>query len=417
MIDPRKYKYTVVVVAEDKTQYDITNLVENLQWIEEEEQLAARILFTSRSDTGRTDLKKKLYNITRPGCYVGILYSYNGGQNREAVRGRIVEWNPSAVASGERFKVKAYDALYDLQESQDNIYFSAGAKTKSVLQQIFKNWGIPMGTYTGPNVSHGKLVYKSEKLGTAVFKILKDAKSRGGVEAVPRAVKDKVEILKYGSNSTIYTFRQGEQVSEVSHKISTVGMVTRVKIIGRANDNGSSPVISTVNGKTEYGIRQRILTKGDKDKLSEVKKEAQEELDENGSPKHEITLKVPDIPDLRKGDEVFVKALTVSDGYYYVIGVTHDCDKGMMTLNLKKSTSKTTSSIAYEAGDIVSFTGSKYYVSSSSGSKAVAVKGRGKAKIMNIVSGAAHPYHLITENWKNCTVHGWVDEGTFTEEK
>lgn len=244
MINPMKYKYLVAIMTADKKAYDITQFVEDVSWEEGENQLAARISFSAKND--KTS-KGRISSLAKPGCYAALLYSYNGGKNAEATRGKIVEWNPSARTSGEKFKVKAYDVLYDLQESQDHVYFSAGVKTKSAIVQVLKRWGIKVTSYSGPNVKHGKLAYKSEKLGTVVVKILKEAKKKGGIEACLRAVKMNVTVVGFGTNKTVYHFEETQHLTEVNHKISTTGMVTRVKIIGKANDDGCSPVEATVD--------------------------------------------------------------------------------------------------------------------------------------------------------------------------
>lgn len=195
---------------------------ETVSWEEGEDQLAARISFSAKND--KTS-KGRISSLAKPGCYAALLYSYNGGKNAEATRGKIVEWNPSARTSGEKFKVKAYDVLYDLQESQDHVYFSAGVKTKSAIVQVLKRWGIKVTSYSGPNVKHGKLAYKSEKLGTVVVKILKEAKKKGGIEACLRAVKMNVTVVGFGTNKTVYHFEETQHLTEVNHKISTTGLV------------------------------------------------------------------------------------------------------------------------------------------------------------------------------------------------
>ena len=159
MINPMKYKYLVAIMTADKKAYDITQFVEDVSWEEGEDQLAARISFSAKND--KTS-KGRISSLAKPGCYAALLYSYNGGKNAEATRGKIVESNPSARTSGEKFKVKAYDVLYDLQESQDHVYFSAGVKTKSAIVQVLKRWGIKVTSYSGPNVKHGKLAYKAK---------------------------------------------------------------------------------------------------------------------------------------------------------------------------------------------------------------------------------------------------------------
>ena len=67
----------------------------------------------------------------------------------------------------------------------------------------------------------------------------------------------------------------------------------------------------------------------------------------------------------------------------------------------------------YKKGDIVHFKGGTHYVSSYPGSKGYRVSaGTAKITIVN-GSGKAHPWHLITENWSQTHVYGWVDDGTF----
>lgn len=408
---------SVAIMTADKKAYDITQFVEDVSWEEGENQLAARISFSAKND--KTS-KGRISSLAKPGCYAALLYSYNGGKNAEATRGKIVEWNPSARTSGEKFKVKAYDVLYDLQESQDHVYFSAGVKTKSAIVQVLKRWGIKVTSYSGPNVKHGKLAYKSEKLGTVVVKILKEAKKKGGIEACLRAVKMNVTVVGFGTNKTVYHFEETQHLTEVNHKISTTGMVTRVKIIGKANDDGCSPVEATVDGKTSYGIRQKIVSRGTNDTLDEAKKEAREILADDGKPKEEITIKLPDIPIIRKGDKIHLKTASISAGYYIVISATHDVDKMLMTLGLKKapaakksSGNKKTKAKSYDVGDIVNFHGGKHYVSSYPDARGYSV-GAGKAKItIKGGSGKAHPWHLVTQNWNQTHVWGWVDDGSF----
>ncbi len=413
MIDPRKYKYLVIIMTADKKQYDVTEMVENVAWEEAENELAARITFTAKND--KTS-KGRISALAKPGCWVGLLYSYNGGKNQEAVRGKIVEWNPSWKNNKETFRIKVYDILYDLQESHDCLYFPANTKTKSAISQVLKKWGVSLGKYNGPDVKHGKMAYKSEKLGSVIFKILKEAKNRGGVDAVLRSVKTTVNVLRYGDNSTIYQFEEGSHLTEINHKISTAGMVTRVKVIGKENDDGNAPVEATVNGKTEYGIRQKIYSRGKDESLKEAKKSANAILRDEGKPKETVVIKLPDIPVIRKGDQVHVKTSSITAGFYYCVSVLHSIDSGTMTLSLKKASEYKSNDEAdtknYKKGDTVKFKGGKHYVSSKKKAKGSTAKA-GKAKIKKIKTGAAHPFYLATTNWKKSKVNGWVDSGSF----
>lgn len=141
---------------------------------------------------------------------------------------------------------------------------------------------------------------------------------------------------------------------------------------------------------------------------------------DDGKPKEEITIKLPDIPIIRKGDKIHLKTASISAGYYIVISATHDVDKMLMTLGLKKapaakksSGNKKTKAKSYDVGDIVNFHGGKYYDRSYPDARGYSA-GAGKAKItIKGGSGKAHPWHLVTQNWNQTHVWGWVDDGSF----
>ena len=416
MVDPLKYSYYLVLVTEKKKKYDITNFVEDLGWEELENELAAKLSCTVKNDK---TTKGRLSSLTKPGCYLYLYYRYKTGTAHEAMRGRIVEWNPSAKLSSQPLQLKAYDNLYDLQESEDCVYYSSGARTKQVIQDFFEKWGITINKYTGPNVTHGVIKEDKKKLGTLVKDILDEAKKKGGGYSVIRSVKGKAQILGIGSNSNIYHFGETENMISVSHKISTSGMVTRVKILGEADDDKRRPVEATVDGQTKYGIRQKIITRAKDDSLDEAKKTAKETLEDDGKPKEEIKVVTVDMPVIRKGDIVHIKMSTGS-GYYWVKAITHDCDKMETTISLKKTKLKSSSSSSsgnkkktgnFSVGDTVNFHGGTHYVSSdaSSGYQVAA----GKAKITHSNPGSAHPWCLEGLDWSETHLCGWVDEGTF----
>ena len=414
MINPMLYKYTVLLMTEDGSKEDITNYVSELTWDEEEDQLPIRISITAKNND---TVVGWLSDVAIPGCWIGVLASYNGGKNAEICRGKIIDWNPSAKSGGFTLQLKCYDILYDLNESQDNIYYSRGKKTKSVITKILKKWKVKIAEYSGPNVKHSKIVYKSEKIGTAIIKILKDARKRGGKDAYLRSVGTKVSVLSYGDNSDVYVLSEEQHMTDIKHSISTAGMVTRVKVYGKQKKSGKASVKATVDGDTEYGIRQKIVSMSNKEKLKDAKKEAKQIIEDDGDPKETLTVTVPDMPILRKGHLVYVEASTVESGKYYVVGASHSVASKTMRLtlvNYDKKKGVDGNNKKYKVGDKVTFTGSKQYNSRKKGAKSHKVKGSGKAKITKIKLGSAHPYYLVTRNSKKCNVKGWVDEGTFS---
>lgn len=61
---------------------------------------------------------------------------------------------------------------------------------------------------------------------------------------------------------------------------------------------------------------------------------------------------------------------------------------------------------SFKVGDIVNFTGSTHYTSST-GTRGTDCK-PGKAKITRIANGTAHPIHLVNDG-SGSTVYGWVN--------
>lgn len=412
MIDISKIKYRLVVMTESKKQYNIKEFVEDLGWEENDGELATRISFTAKNEKTSAGL---ISSLAKPGCLVGV-FATDGSIDEEVARGYVTDWKPLLSGSKDKVDITCYDELYNLEESQDLIYYSSGIGTKSAITQIFDNWQIPTEKYDGPDVTHGKLAYKTESLADVLLDILDDAKKKGGGDAFIRAAKGKVSVLQWGSNKTVYHF-EVDNTKQVSHKMSTAGMITRVKVIGQEDDDGRSSVEAVVNGQTKFGIRQKIYVRGKDDSVSDAQSAAQDIINEKGQVDEEITVQSPDIPFVRKGDLVHITAGTLND-YYFVKGIRHDADSMSMTMDLKKAVAEPvvqnhqSAPKSYNVGDIVNFKGGTHYVSSYPGAKGYNARA-GKAKItIKNGSGKAHPWHLIHVD-SGSNVYGWVDDGTF----
>lgn len=415
MIDLSRIKYRVVVMDESGKQYNIQDYIQNLGWEENDSEISVRSSFTSRND--KTS-KGYLSSIIKPGCLVGIFASDGGSLNEEVARGYVETWNPVEKNSGNNLKCTCYDELYKLQKSQDNRYYPSGTGTKSALQGIFDDWEIPQGEYKGPNASHGKTVHNNKYLSDIILELLDDAVKKGEEKCIVRAAKGYTSVIPRGSNKTVYVFKV-DNTKSFSQTISTADLITRVKVVGQADDDGKRSVDATLNGETKYGIRQRIYTRGSDETLADAKSAAQEILDGEGKIEKEMTVQSPDVPFIRKGDLVYIMSEFVSD-YYYVKGIQHDADVYSMTMELeyaepeKESSSKSSGDAKkeYNVGDIVNFHGGTHYVSSYPGAKGYNARA-GKAKItIKNGSGKAHPWHLIHMDSAS-NVYGWVDDGTF----
>ena len=411
MIDLSKIAYRLTVMDSGGKQYNIKEFVTGLGWEENKNEISVRTSFTAKNDKTSAG---RLSELIKPGCLIGIFASDGGKQDREVARGTVQEWNPQEQSSSNTLKCVAYDSLYDLQRSQDNKFYSAGTGTKSIMTGAFDEWGIPTKGYSGPNISHEKMKYSSSYVSDMLLDVLDDAYKKGGGKFIIRAAEGYADVVERGTNTDVYVFRV-DNTKSISQSISTASLVTRVKVLGQADDDGNSPVEATVDGLTKYGIRQRIYTRGKDESLDEAKTAAQKIIDEDGVIDEEITVQAPDVPFIRKGDLVYVM-IGSAQNYYYVVGIRHDCDNYSMTMDLElaktETATQTTKKKDSNVGDIVNFKGGTHYVSSYSGSRGYSARA-GKAKItIKNGSGKTHPWHLIhTDSGSN--VYGWVDDGTF----
>jgi hypothetical protein len=330
MIDVSKVSYEVIVITEKSVQLNITQAVEQLGWEEGEDELAMKISFEMYNASYNGS---KLSSLIKIGCIAAVKASWGSGKGIVAM-GSVVECERTDTKSDAIYNVVAYDNLYSMQKSQDNIYFAKGKGTKSALTSIFSSWGITLSSYTGPNVSHSKILYKNSYLGDIVRGILDEAKKKGGCKAIVRSTENKVSIVAVGSNKTVYHFEGDNSVSS-KHKMSITNLVTRVKIVSSEKKEGAPKVEATVDGKTSYGIFQRIVNHASSDSLSDAKKTAQEMIDENGSPEETSTVQAPDVPPVRKGDLVSLKVGALS-GFFVILSIQHNADDGKMTMQVKK---------------------------------------------------------------------------------
>lgn len=414
MINLANIKYYVAVMDASGNQYNIGDFVQNLGWEENEKEISMRLSFTVRN---HETAKGYLSSLIKPGCLIGI-FATDGVISEEVARGYVENWNQVEKNSENSLKCTCYDELYKLQKSQDNRYYPSGTGTKSAIQGIFNDWEILQGDYKGPNASHGKTVCNNKYLSDIILEFLDDAAKKGEKKCIIQAAKGYTSVIPWGSNETVYVFRV-ENTQSFSKNISTENLITRVKVVGQADKEGKHSVEATLNGEIQYGVRQRIYTRGKDETLSDANLAAQKIIEDEGKIEKKMAVQAPDVPFIRKGDLVYIIS-SITSSYYYVKSIQHNAESYNMSMDLEYVESKEIGGDSnngqekkeYQVGDIVNFHGGTHYVSSYSDAKGYSASA-GKAKItIKNGSGKAHPWHLIhTDSGSN--VYGWVDDGTF----
>lgn len=332
MIDLSRIKYRVVVMDGAGNQYNIKDFIQNLGWEENENEIAVRSSFAARNDETS---KGYLSSIIKPGCLVGIFASDGITFDEEVARGYVEIWNPEEKNSGRDLKCICYDELWKLQKSQDDRYYPSGTGTRSAIQGIFDDWEIPQGEYKGPNAAHGKNSYRNRFLSDIILEFLDDAVKKGEEPCIIQAVKGHVTVLPEGSNENVYVFSE-ENTQSFNHMVSTADLITRVRVVGQTDGEGRRNVDATVNGMTQYGIRQRLYVRGSDETLEAANTAAWAILDGEGRIQRSLTVQSPDVPVIRKGDLVYLMG-SFAPGYYLVKSIQHNADRFSMTMELEQA--------------------------------------------------------------------------------
>ena len=310
-----KPEYTAYVVA-GGTKYDITPAIESTDISDQQRQIAKCVTFQLMNSkvgdnwlTGLLGVRNRVY-----------LYANDGTKEDEVFRGFL--WNRAYKSSltDRTLQLKCYDNLIYLQESDHSAYFSSGKSTKDVCTSLCKDWGIKL-SYTYESITHSKLPLRGNLADIFTADLLDLVKDRTGKKYVILSEKDVMQIKPVGANSTIYHFVAGQNAIQTQSSCTMDGMTTKVIILGKADDNDRTPIEATVSGDTaQYGTLQKSISRSENTSLADAKKEAQSIIDEKGKPKWEYELHATDIPWIRKGDKVHLKAGDLT-GYYIVTGI------------------------------------------------------------------------------------------------
>ena len=322
----RDNTYVIKALLSSGVILNLSNAVDGqFQWGEQKGELAQRLMVTfANANTPYGSLKAVLALCTR-------FYVYANGE--EVFRG--VEWDIDSKSSDKRtVPIIAYDKSKYLMESQDQSYYPAGYSTKSIVSDICNRWGIPLN-YTWSSWTHPKTLFRgSESLADQITQTIETAQKHLSTKPVVIMDKDTLSVRPKGSNSEIYKLRQYENLTGAENHASMDGLVTRVRILGKEDNDGRSGIAATVNGKTEYGILQKVIYQDGDKTLADAKAEANELLSEKGAPTREMLMVSADVPKMRKGDKVNAIA-DVLNGYYYVAGITHDAITRTMSLEVE----------------------------------------------------------------------------------
>lgn len=402
MLDISKIRHSVVLYTDTGEKILLDRLVQSLTLEEHPKQLAQKVSLT---------LANHLSNGKRISDAVKLLSKlYVFANDQELFRGVVWEWAPKDSLN-EELEIIAYDNLIYMQNSEDDQFYSAGMSSQTLASGILAPLGIPLD-YKWIHITHDKKKYQARKFSDMVLDVLEDVRKLKGGKYIVRGETGRIVVNYPGTNTEIYVF-EAINVISTSMQLSVDGVVTKVLVYGRQNDNTRNGVEATMEGAMEYGLLQKVIYREQNQSIGEAKEEAWTLLAEQGKPVPKCSLKAPNVPFLRKGDKVKVEAGSLS-GYYFIMGVTHNATSGIMTLELEAAEPKSSQGGGqkqpdgqFKKGDSVILNGPVYATS----------YGEGRGMIFS-------DYHstitITADTERMCPYHvgtvGWVEPGSLTKE-
>ena len=320
-VDISKNTYSVIATLNDGSQLALGPAISDLNWADQRGEVAQRASITfanAKVDTGGY-LNDKLALCTQMTVF---------GNGSEVMRGVLWDWEYESSTANSR-AITVYDRFIYAQKNKDNFYFPKNQKTQSIISSICSRWGIKLNYAWETEYKHEKTILRGSTISDCILRVLEIARLRTGKKYVAFFEKGTLVITYPATNSEIYVF---EAVENISHKMSLDKLVTRVVITGKEK-NGKIPVVVRVDGDTDFGVLQELVSRGS---MSQAKamQEARDILNERGKPENSIQIEAPDVPSIRKGHRIKVIRGTLN-GYFIVLGVTHSATNRMMVLDIE----------------------------------------------------------------------------------
>lgn len=321
-------------MTSDGEQIDLTAVTSSLGWSEGEKELSAKTTMKlANVEVGG----KYISDLVRPMTPI-FIYADMGTGFEEVIRGNVQKWELTETNREFTLDIECKDEVQALRHNMDDFFFTDGHSSSAILEEILGKWGVPHELQISDG-THAKKVYRKKYLSDMVADVLKDLKEKGGGTYFVRAKGGVVEIIPRGTNETIYHFDIDDNLTRVRESFDASKVVTRVQVVAKSKEEGHQKIESTVDGKTEYGTRQVIYTRGDKETLAEAETAAKKILEEEGDIKRKTSIESPDIPTLRKGDRIRVRS-SAGEGYFFIKSLRHDAAQMKMFMELDEDKDK-----------------------------------------------------------------------------
>jgi len=240
-----------------------------------------------------------------------------------------VVWECESETRGQKhLTATIYDKTIYLAKSEDEYLFPAGQTATQRLKKYAADWGIPLSQVTDIGIPLAKAVYRAQPIWSMIMSDLKETVAKGGEMYRPRMTPNGLELVKLGSNQTVWVLELEQNIEELTQRRTLEGTVTQVKVLGNAPEDQRSPVLALVKGETaKYGTLQKVLNDSKITTSGQAQTAGQKMLT---GIQEMFTVTGLDINTIRAGDKVQLSGMDL-----LVMSVRHElASPGHMTLEL-----------------------------------------------------------------------------------
>lgn len=333
-MDLSKVNYRIRVKTPNGNQYTIDQAIFETATLEENEGEVSARLNVSVKNERLSDMW--LHTALYVGNYIYV-YATASSSWVEVFRGRIYDWE--TTASKRDVTIVSYDMNYRYQRSEVNIYRRKNETGAQLTRRLIARWkNRKIAKLAGPHRKLPAKAYdKNQTVGEIIQDCIEESAKKGSPRCVIRCIGGEIAVIEEGSNANMYLLTENNLLNDLRDSHSIRNLVTRVRIY-RTNEkkqDAQAKLASTIDGKTEYGVLQKLVYTNGKS-LNEAKKEANEILKDQGKVEKNRKLIHPDIPFVRKGDAIMANAHTLGTKSkpvkLIVKSVTHDIKNLSMTI-------------------------------------------------------------------------------------
>lgn len=213
-----------------------------------------------------------------------------------------------------------------IEESEDEYLFKEGTTATQRAQQLCGDWGVPIGNFANTGVALAKAPPRIGSIYGMMLDDLKETAQKGG-KLYRYRMQNKLDLIEVGSNKTVHNI--SKILDNINQTGSLQGAVSKVKVLGKKEDDKKSPVLGTFTKDTDkLGTLQRVVQDEKINDVSTAKAKADAMFSKG---EKNIQVSGIEVPDIRAGDKVKLNGF-----YTYVTSVTHELgEPGRMILLLE----------------------------------------------------------------------------------